>query len=388
MSNEEFIKLSSLRKKYDNGFEALKGIDLDIKEGEFLVIVGPSGCGKSTLLRLIAGLEEIEQGEIKIDNKIVNELSPTKRDIAMVFQSYALYPHLSVFENIATPLNMKNLTNFQKMPLVGRFIGDFKKRQKDIKKQVLDTCKMLDIEHLVDKKPSLLSGGQRQRVAIGRAMVRHPKVFLMDEPLSNLDAKLRVLTRAEIAQLHRRLKSTFIYVTHDQSEAMTLGDRIVMMHEGKILQIDTAHGIYNNPKHLLVAEFIGSPKINTFDGSTDENGLIVLFDTPLKVQCQYSKNQSLTVAIRPEALKIADEFDEIRWESVIYHKEYLGAYILLYVEIEKKAKAVVRVGVGKDFDPAIDETFFVKPKLKHLLVFDNFGKRVECNKIESEKEIQ
>lgn len=386
MSSTEFIKISSLRKKYDNGFEALKGIDLDIKEGEFLVVVGPSGCGKSTLLRLIAGLEEIKQGEIKIDGKVVNELSPTKRDIAMVFQSYALYPHLSVFENIATPLNMKNLTNFQKMPLVGRFIGDFKKRQKDIKQQVLDTCKMLDIEHLVDKKPSLLSGGQRQRVAIGRAMVRNPKVFLMDEPLSNLDAKLRVQTRAEIAQLHRRLKSTFIYVTHDQSEAMTLGDRIVMMHEGKILQIDTAHGIYKNPKHLLVAEFIGSPKINTFDGSTDENGSIVLFDIPLRVKCQYSKNQKVTVAIRPEALKIADELDEIRWESVVYHKEYLGAFILLYVEIKAKAKAVVRVGVGKDFDPDIDETFFVKPKLKHLLVFDNLGKRVECNKIELKEE--
>ena len=384
MQTDTFIKIKALQKKYDNGFEALKNIDLDIKKGEFLVIIGPSGCGKSTLLRLIAGLEEITTGNIEIDNKIVNELSPSKRDIAMVFQSYALYPHLNVFNNIATPLYMKYLTNFQKFPFIGKFIGDYKNKQNKINEEVSKVSETLDIKYLLNKKPAQLSGGQRQRVAIGRAMVRHPKVFLMDEPLSNLDAKLRVHMRTEIAQLHRKLASTFVYVTHDQSEAMTLGNRIVMMHNGEILQIDTPDTIYNQPQHLLVAEFIGSPKINTFETIVNEKGSIVLFEQDLKLECLEQKNNKIIVAIRPEALKRANEKDAIRWRSKVYHKENLGAYILIYVEIEEKEKAILRIGINKDFNPEIGETFHVKPKIKHILVFADNGDRLKCIKSKQE----
>jgi multiple sugar transport system ATP-binding protein len=383
MNNGGSIKIQNLKKRYENGFVALKDISLDIANGEFLVIVGPSGCGKSTLLKMIAGLEEIDNGEVFIDETIVNDLSPSKRDIAMVFQSYALYPHLTSFENIATPLYIKHLNFFQKLPVLGKFMPGFKTKKQEISQKVEQIAKILNIEELLDKKPSKLSGGQRQRVAIGRAMVRNPKVFLMDEPLSNLDAKLRVHMRAEISALHRELGSTFVYVTHDQSEAMTLGSRIAMMYEGELLQIDTPDKIYNNPRHLKVAEFIGSPKINTLKAKTDENGLIILFDKPIEVRCQKTNQQNITVAIRPEAIKLADDNDNIKWNAKVYHKENLGAYLLFYIEIEKSEKAVMRVGISKDFNPEIGEEFLVKPKLKHIFVFDVDGERIECKKEDS-----
>jgi len=379
MESKNFIQITNLSKKYENGFEVLKEISLNIKKGEFLVIVGPSGCGKSTLLKLIAGLEEIDKGEIKINNTIVNNLSPSKRDIAMVFQSYALYPHLNVYNNIATPLHIKHLTNFQRLPLIGKYIGAYKKKQNQINEEILKVSEILDIKHLLDKKPNQLSGGQRQRVAIGRAMVRDPKVFLMDEPLSNLDAKLRVHMRIEIAQLHSKLQSTFIYVTHDQSEAMTMGDRIVMMNKGKIIQIDSPTEIYNNPKHLLVAEFIGSPKINIFQAHVDENDFLIMFGSNIGLKCIGPKNSNqITVGIRPEALKIAGENDSIRWKSKIYHKENLGPYILLYIEIEDKTKAIFRIGINKDFNPKINDIFYVRPKIKYVLTFNDAGEKLAC----------
>lgn len=241
------ILLKKVCKTYSRNIEAVSNFDLEIKDKEFIILVGPSGCGKSTTLRMIAGLEDITSGEIYIDNKIANEVPPKDRDIAMIFQNYALYPHMTVFQNMAFGLKLK------------------KEDKNLIKQKVKEVAKILDINDLLDRKPGELSGGQRQRVALGRAMVRKPKVFLLDEPLSNLDAKLRVQTRTEISKLHKKLDTIFIYVTHDQIEAMTMGDRIVVMKDGFIQQVDTPQNLYNNPKNIFVASFIGSPQMNFLD---------------------------------------------------------------------------------------------------------------------------
>ena len=241
------LVLKNIRKVYPNGFEAVKDFNMEIKDKEFVIFVGPSGCGKSTTLRMIAGLEEITSGELIIDGETVNDVEQKKRDIAMVFQNYALYPHMSVFKNMAFALKLR------------------KTPKEEIDRKVRETAKILDLEDLLDRKPGQLSGGQRQRVAMGRAIVREPKVFLMDEPLSNLDAKLRVQMRLELSKLHERLGATIIYVTHDQTEAMTLGTRIVVMKDGIVQQIDTPQRLYNKPCNQFVAGFIGSPQMNFFD---------------------------------------------------------------------------------------------------------------------------
>ena len=241
------LSLKNICKKYPNGFEAVKDFNLEIEDKEFIIFVGPSGCGKSTTLRMVAGLEEISSGELSIDGRIVNDVEPKDRDIAMVFQNYALYPHMTVFDNMAFGLKLR------KVP------------KEEIKQKVEEAARILDLEKLLDRKPKALSGGQRQRVAMGRAIVREPKVFLMDEPLSNLDAKLRVQMRAEIASLHQRLGATIIYVTHDQTEAMTLGTRIVVLKDGIIMQVDSPQKLYNEPNNLFVAGFIGSPQMNFLD---------------------------------------------------------------------------------------------------------------------------
>ncbi len=241
------LKLDHVYKRFDGGVTAVSDFTVDIEDKEFAVMVGPSGCGKSTTLRMIAGLEEISEGEVYIGDKLVNDVAPKDRDIAMVFQNYALYPHMTVFENMAFGLKLK------------------KTPKDEIKRRVAEAAKILDIEHLLDRKPKALSGGQRQRVALGRAIVREPKVFLMDEPLSNLDAKLRVQMRTEIGKLHKRLQATFIYVTHDQVEAMTMGTRIIVMKDGFIQQIDDPMSLYNKPANMFVAGFIGSPQMNFVD---------------------------------------------------------------------------------------------------------------------------
>src|ERR1035437_3835268 len=242
------VTLKNISKVYDGGKPAVKDVNIEIKDKEFVVLVGPSGCGKSTTLRMIAGLEEITSGEIFIDGKKVNDVSPKDRDIAMVFQNYALYPHMTVFDNMAFGLKLR------KFP------------KQEIKTRVTDAAKILGLEDFLQRKPKALSGGQRQRVAVGRAIVRKPKVFLFDEPLSNLDAKMRVQMRAEISKLHVRLEATMIYVTHDQVEAMTMGDRIVVMKDGIILQVATPLDLYENPANLFVAGFIGTPPMNLFEG--------------------------------------------------------------------------------------------------------------------------
>ena len=252
------LSLENICKIYPNGFEAVKDFNLEINDQDFIIFVGPSGCGKSTTLRMIAGLEDISKGNLKIDGKVVNDVEAKDRDIAMVFQSYALYPHLTVYDNMAFGLKLK------KVP------------KDEIDKKVRYAAKILDLEKLLDRKPKALSGGQRQRVAMGRAIVREPKVFLMDEPLSNLDAKLRVQMRTEIAKLHERLGATMIYVTHDQTEAMTLGTKIVVMKDGVIQQVDTPQNLYNSPQNLFVAGFIGSPQMNFIDVAVaKEDGKVV-----------------------------------------------------------------------------------------------------------------
>jgi multiple sugar transport system ATP-binding protein len=248
------IRFDNVGKRYANGFVAIEDLNLDIKDREFLVLLGPSGCGKSTTLNMIAGLEDVTSGKLSFGDLVVNDLPPDKRDVAMVFQSYALYPHKTVYENIAFGLRMR------------------KTPESEIDTLVRGAAKKLAISHLLDRKPSQLSGGQRQRVALGRAMVRRPSVFLMDEPLSNLDAALRISMRAEIKQLHNEMKTTFIYVTHDQAEALTLADRIVVMNDGKIEQIGTPHDIYERPATMFVASFLGNPPINYLEGTLVEEG--------------------------------------------------------------------------------------------------------------------
>jgi len=258
------VQLKNVYKKYPGGVVAVSDFSIDIEDKEFIILVGPSGCGKSTTLRMIAGLEEITEGELYIGDKLVNDVAPKDRDIAMVFQNYALYPHMTVYDNMAFGLKLR------KMP------------KAEIKKRVEAAAKILDISHLLDRKPKALSGGQRQRVALGRAIVREPKVFLLDEPLSNLDAKLRAQMRTELVKLHKNLNTTFIYVTHDQTEAMTMGTRIVVMKDGFIQQIDTPTNLYNYPANLFVAGFIGSPQMNFIPAKLiEKDGAVCL---------QYGKN--------------------------------------------------------------------------------------------------
>ncbi len=294
------ITLKNIKKIYDDSYTAVHNFSLEIKDREFVILVGPSGCGKSTTLRMIAGLEEISSGELFIGDRLVNELPPKDRDIAMVFQNYALYPHMSVYKNMAFALEMR------KMP------------KDEIKKRITETAKSLDITELLDRKPKALSGGQRQRVALGRAMVREPSVFLLDEPLSNLDAKLRTQMRAEIKELHRKLATTFVYVTHDQTEAMTMGDRIVVMKDGYIQQADTPQELYNNPVNTFVAGFIGSPQMNFIHCQvTGDSGKIRLKinDALIDVPKETAKENHLKtvlgsevlLGIRPENTFLSDE---------------------------------------------------------------------------------
>src|SRR5438477_11650433 len=259
------VELEKVTKIYPGGIRAVNTIDLSIKDQEFIVLVGPSGCGKSTTLRMVAGLEEITDGVIRIGERVVNDVPPKNRDIAMVFQNYALYPHMTVYKNMAFGLKLRKMPKAQ------------------IHQRVTEAAKILDIEHLLERKPKALSGGQRQRVAVGRAIVREPAAFLFDEPLSNLDAKLRVTTRAELKRPHHRFKTTTIYVTHDQEEAMTLGDRIVVMRDGKIQQADTPLKTYNHPNNRFVAGFIGMPPMNFFDGTLKmQDGQMIFEEGRLK----------------------------------------------------------------------------------------------------------
>lgn len=342
--------------------KVLKGVSLDIADGEFVSLVGPSGCGKSTLLRIIAGLEAQCSGDIQIGGQSVAGLRAADRNLSMVFQSYALYPHLSVAENIAVPLKMRRMSALQRLPLLGRFMPGTRAMGADIGREIADAAQMLEIGHLLDRKPGHLSGGQRQRVALGRALVRNPAAFLLDEPLSNLDAKLRVQTRAEIAQLHRRLAATFIYVTHDQVEAMTMSDRIAVMMGGQILQCAAPDVIYDDPDTIEVAEFIGSPKINILPAEVSDTGRLSLLDQPLNLVARRQKKGAVSVGLRPEALRLAGEEAPIRGHVI--HAENLGAEAFVQLEVPPLGHPItfraqtsewqsLALGspVGLDFDP-------------------------------------
>ena len=319
------LSLKHIDKTYPNGYKAVKDFNLEVADKEFIIFVGPSGCGKSTTLRMIAGLEDITGGTFEIDGKVMNDVEPKDRDIAMVFQNYALYPHMTVFDNMAFGLKLRKVPKEQ------------------IKKQVEEAAKILDLDKLLDRKPKALSGGQRQRVAMGRAIVRNPKVFLMDEPLSNLDAKLRVQMRTEIAKLHQRLGTTIIYVTHDQTEAMTLGTRIVVMKDGIVQQIDSPQMLYDHPANQFVAGFIGSPQMNFMDckvsngGKTVEVGgfkLGVSADRADKLKAYDGK--TVVLGIRPEDVHDEPDFLKKHSEATINAEikvyELLGAEVFLYFD--------------------------------------------------------
>ena len=296
------IEISNVGKVYPNGTRALEDVNITIEDGEFVVLVGPSGCGKTTLLRMVAGLEDITEGEIEIADKVVNEVAPKDRDIAMVFQNYALYPHMSVYDNMAFSLKLRKLP------------------KDEIDSKVRDAAKTLEIDELLERKPKALSGGQRQRVAMGRAIVRNPQAFLMDEPLSNLDAKLRVQMRAELGQLHSQLQTTTLYVTHDQVEAMTMGDRVAVIRKGVLQQIDTPREIYLYPKNIFVAGFIGSPSMNFVYATVSQSGKafkIKIGDVEIKTSTAPKdlndyKDKEIVLGIRPEAFE----------DSVYSGKEY------------------------------------------------------------------
>jgi len=324
------LSLKHIYKIYPNGFNAVRDFNLEIADKEFIIFVGPSGCGKSTTLRMVAGLEEISKGELRIDGKLVNDVEPKDRDIAMVFQNYALYPHMSVYDNMAFGLKLRKVPKEQ------------------IDKQVKEAARILGLENLLDRKPKALSGGQRQRVAMGRAIVRKPKVFLMDEPLSNLDAKLRGQMRIEISRLHQDLGTTIIYVTHDQTEAMTLGTRIVVMKDGIVQQIDSPQNLYDRPGNLFVAGFIGAPTMNFADVKVEKSGDKVVFDLvgyKITVPAEKAKKlvsggyvgKTVVLGIRPEDVhddEIAlEKFSDSIFEGTIKVYEMLGAEANLYFDI-------------------------------------------------------
>lgn len=334
------LSLKNITKQYPNGIIAVKDFSLEIADKEFIIFVGPSGCGKSTTLRMIAGLEEITQGELWIGDKLVNDVEPKDRDIAMVFQNYALYPHMSVYDNMAFGLKLRKVPKEQ------------------INKIVSEAAKVLGIEHLLDRKPKALSGGQRQRVAMGRAIVRDPKVFLMDEPLSNLDAKLRVQMRIEISKLHQRLQTTFVYVTHDQTEAMTLGTRIVVMKDGLVQQVDTPQNLYDRPKNHFVAGFMGSPQMNFMDATVVKKGadiFVEFYSYSLKLPESKAKklieggyvDKGVIIGIRPEDIHdeemYINNFPESVLEATVRVYELLGAEVFLYFNVDETLEITARV---------------------------------------------
>ena len=353
------IDIKSAGKIYPNGTRALEDVNITINDGEFVVLVGPSGCGKTTLLRMVAGLEDITEGEISIGDKTVNDVAPKDRDIAMVFQNYALYPHMSVFDNMAFSLKLRKLP------------------KDEIEQKVKEAAKTLEISELLDRKPKALSGGQRQRVAMGRAIVRNPQAFLMDEPLSNLDAKLRVQMRAELGQLHTQLQTTTLYVTHDQVEAMTMGDRVAVIRKGELQQIDTPREIYLKPKNIFVAGFIGSPSMNFVYANVGVNKSSIQLNFG-NDQIEYKgeklaelkafENKEIVMGIRPEAFEDgnyanASEFSESIKVSVSL-LEQLGSdsYIHFYKDIkpvQTEAIEEILADEGEDISVLGDNTKFI-----------------------------
>ena len=377
------LSLRNVYKRYPGGVTAVSDFNLEIKDKEFIILVGPSGCGKSTTLRMVAGLEEISDGEVYIGDRLVNDVAPKDRDIAMVFQNYALYPHMTVFDNMAFGLKLR------------------KTSKDEIKRRVEEAARVLDIEHLLERKPKALSGGRRQRVALGRAIVREPKVFLLDEPLSNLDAKLRAQMRTEISKLHQRLGTTFIYVTHDQTEAMTMGTRIVVMKSGLIQQVDTPNNLYKYPCNLFVAGFIGSPQMNFVESKLLKEGsdFFVEFgseDTKTRSGVKYKiklpsdKNKKdcleayvdkeVIMGIRPEDVHneedLIAQFPDGKVEANVEVTELMGAETYLYMNCEGQS-INARVSPTSTARPGDTITITLEPQKIHL--FDKDTEVTICN---------
>ena len=322
------------------GNAILKDISISAEPGEFIALVGPSGCGKSTLLRIIAGLDQADAGQISIGGRDVTEAGPADRNVAMVFQSYALYPHLTAGENIAVPLAMCDLNTRQRLPVLGRLLPGTRTISADIKSRVRETAVTLQIEHLLDRKPGQMSGGQRQRVALARALVRRPAVFLMDEPLSNLDANLRVHARGEIVDLHRRAGVPTIYVTHDQAEALSMADRVAVMIGGHLLQLASPQAIYEDPAHLDVARFVGSPRINLISATVDTGGFARSGDVALIGVRGMLPGTAITLGIRPEFLRLRTPGTNTL-DAVVERLEFLGSEVLVFARPDGATEASV-----------------------------------------------
>jgi multiple sugar transport system ATP-binding protein len=360
------VTFDHLYKKYGEEVIAVNDLNLEVADGEFLVLVGPSGCGKTTALRCVAGLEEISDGRLLIGDRVVNDVAPKDRDIAMVFQSYALYPHMTVFDNLAFGLKLR------------------KTPKADIKRRVDEAAGILGLEKFLDRKPKALSGGQRQRVALGRAIVREPAVFLMDEPLSNLDAKLRVQTRAEIARLHQRLGTTTVYVTHDQVEAMTMGDRIAVMRDGLLQQVGSPQDLYDHPQNIFVAGFIGSPSMNFATAKATEgqelmlgNARLDLTGQPAKAAAARPKGTDLLIGFRPEHLELANgqESDAVKFPAKVDVVEYLGNEVLIHAQAEGHeivallpSEKELKVGDQVDLAVPMDKLHIFDPESEKTLV--------------------
>jgi multiple sugar transport system ATP-binding protein len=368
------LSLRGIGKRF-GATQVLQDVTLEVADGEFVTLVGPSGCGKSTLLRVVAGLERQDAGEVWIDGRCVDGVPPARRQAAMVFQSYALYPHMSAEQNVALPLEVRRLSFARRLPLVGRLLRGVAAERAAIRAEVRRVAEQLEIADLLARRPAQLSGGQQQRVALARAMVRRPSVFLMDEPLSSLDAKLRAQMRVEISDLHRRLGATFVYVTHDQTEAMTMSTRVAVMHGGRIVQCAAPVTLYEEPATLEVAEMIGTPKINTLPGTAAAGGRVAVGQVALDAGVSAPEGSPLTVAVRPEHLAVRDAGE--RLAGTVRGVEDLGPELLVRVALsEPRAELTARLPVDQRGRHRIGDPIGLGILAGRALAFDSAGRRV------------
>ena len=382
------LKLTKVSKAFGQT-QVLRQVSLDIQPGEFVSLLGPSGCGKSTLLRIIAGLIHADEGDVQLNAQSVVGLKPNQRNIAMVFQNYALYPHMTVRDNIATPLVMSRMGFWARQPLLHRFWPGNHSIKQEIKKFVMSTAKGLQIEALLDRKPGQLSGGQKQRVALARAMVRSPSVFLMDEPLSNLDAKLRVQVRDELSDLHLRLKATFLYVTHDQTEALTLSDRVAVMDAGQVLQYDSPQNLYQKPDNLAVARFIGNPQINCWEMKVDGLGRLNQGQWLVQGTMPLSAHSSVTLGLRPEHIHVSDNPSlfasdvDVRVKVRVMRVENHGPDWVFWAEpdVSKSVPLTVRASNRALAKVAVGDSLWIGWALQDCLIFGANGQRLDINLI-------
>ncbi|UXM96052.1 ABC transporter ATP-binding protein [Bartonella sp. HY329] len=353
----------------------LKNVSIEASENEFIALVGPSGCGKSTLLRIAAGLEHADSGKIIVGKHDMTNARPSERNIAMVFQSYALYPHLTAGQNIAVPLAMRDLTNTQRLPIIGSFMPGYRSTRQKIDRAVAETAESLKISPFLNRKPGQMSGGQRQRVALARALVRRPKTFLMDEPLSNLDANLRVHTRAEIVDLHRKAGVPTLYVTHDQTEALSMADRVAVMMHGNLLQIAAPTEVYNNPSHIEVARFIGSPRINIITALYNDNAKLNIAGKIINPNVRLATGQKVQIGIRPEHIRISDDTSPIKGN--IARVEFIGNEVLAAINLPNECdELIARFTPEEAISLKVGMPIHLDFDDEKLLFFDSDGLRI------------